>query len=92
MIINNTKTSKFYKIVHCEWDEWQIGECSKTCGGGERTDTRVEKASAEHGGDACKGAYSLTESCNVEECPGKTILTIMFLVRYLLCFSSRNTI
>ena len=24
-------------LVDCEWHEWKIGDCSKTCGGGERS-------------------------------------------------------
>ena len=59
--------------VHCEWNDWVIGECSKDCGGGTRTNTRTEKLSADHGGDACDGASSIEESCNIQECPGKII-------------------
>ena len=58
-------------IVHCEWDEWQVGECSKSCGGGNMTKTREEKVSADHGGKECEGLAAITESCNVQECPGK---------------------
>lgn len=55
--------------VHCEWNKWQIGECSEPCGGGMRTNTRTEKVSADHGGEECEGATSIEESCNVQECP-----------------------
>lgn len=55
--------------IHCEWDEWESGECSVSCGGGMRINTRTEKVSAEHGGDECPGVPSVEESCNVEECP-----------------------
>jgi len=55
--------------VHCEWEEWQIEECSLECGGGTLTKTRVEKVSAEHGGDSCEGVTSIEESCNEQECP-----------------------
>merc|ERR1711997_1322779 len=55
--------------VHCEWDDWVIGECNKECGGGMRTNTRTEKVSAEHGGEECPGPASVDESCNVHECP-----------------------
>ena len=57
-------------LVHCEWEEWQIGECSVECGGGTLTKTRAEKVSAEHGGESCEGASSIEESCNEQECPG----------------------
>ena len=48
-----------------------VGECSKTCGGGTQTKIRVEKISAANGGNECEGRASVTESCNVRECPGK---------------------
>ena len=75
-------TIKPGKIVHCEWDEWKLGECSKTCGGGERTKTRREKVSSAHGGNECEGLTSITESCNVEECPGKKL----FCSKPFLCY------
>ena len=57
--------------VDCEWEDWQIGGCSKTCGGGTRTNTRGVKITAAHGGDECSGSSNITESCNIMECPGK---------------------
>ena len=57
--------------VHCEWNEWKIGECDKSCGGGFRTNTRTVKVDAKHGGEVCAGSSTITESCNVQECPGK---------------------
>ena len=63
-----------YVVVHCEWDDWVIGECNKECGGGMRTNTRTEKVSAEHGGEECPGPASVDESCNVHECPGYRML------------------
>ena len=58
------------KLVHCEWEEWQIGECSKSCGGGVVTKTRTKKTLAAHGGEECEGETEISESCNVQECPG----------------------
>ena len=56
--------------VDCEWDEWRIGECSKKCGGGVRTNLRVVKQKAEYGGAECSGLSNVTEICNIENCPG----------------------
>ena len=56
-------------IVHCEWNAWVQGECSQTCGGGVRTNTRTENVEAKHGGEECSGPSSLEESCNTQECP-----------------------
>ena len=61
----------YFCIVDCEWDKWEIGLCSKTCGGGLRTNTRAEKVNANHGGTECSGSAVVEESCNVQECPGK---------------------
>ena len=75
-----SKPILLYKIVHCEWNDWNFGTCSKPCGGGERTNNRDKKVSAEHEGDECEGASSITESCNVQECPGKTLLGTIWFV------------
>ena len=57
-------------LVDCVWDEWRIGECSKSCAGGLRTKVRVPKVDAEHGGEECKGQSEVTEECNTLQCPG----------------------
>ena len=75
-IARNAHFSVFliYDIVDCEWDDWTIGNCSSSCGGGTRTNTRSKKVNAEHGGEECDDvATSIEESCNVQECPGHTI-------------------
>ena len=46
-----------------------MGECSEECGGGTRTNTREKQTVEEHGGQ-CAGSSTVTESCNVHECPG----------------------
>ena len=55
--------------VNCQWSDWETGQCSKTCGGGERTNTRTKKVAEEHGG-TCTGSSSVSEACNGEGCPG----------------------
>ena len=55
--------------VHCEWDDWMIGDCSRTCAGGWRIKTRTAKIAAEHGGEECTGSSSVEESCNLQNCP-----------------------
>lgn len=57
-------------IVDCEWADWDIGECSKTCGGGKRINTRDKKVKAAHGGLDCQGAPTKKDICNVQACPG----------------------
>ena len=78
--ITNTHQALIYYIAHhCEWDEWIIGACSSSCGGGMRNNTRSKKASAEHEGNECDGVTSIMESCNVQECPGYKLFNAFVL-------------
>ena len=65
-------------LVNCEWDEWKIGKCDKTCGGGMQTNTRVKKSEAKYGGEKCEGLSKITQLCNVQDCPGKPLLCAKF--------------
>ena len=69
--VNKNKLYSYFIQVNCEWSEWQKGKCDKACGGGNRTISRHIKIQAKHGGQACVGSNTTTESCNVKECPGK---------------------
>ena len=62
----------FILAVHCEWDEWILGECSATCGAGTRTNTRVKLVEESNGG-TCDGQTIEIEECQVSECPSKYI-------------------
>merc|ERR1719235_138040 len=55
-------------IEDCEEGDWQIGECSEECGGGERTNTREIISPAGAGGAEC-GVLLEKESCNMQPCP-----------------------
>ena len=55
--------------VNCIWGDWQLGQCSVSCGGGSRTDERI-KTVAETNGGVCTGDSHRTESCNPGGCPG----------------------
>ena len=57
-------------IVNCEWTDWVISECSKTCGGGKRTKARDTKIKASHNGKECSGLAIVDEDCNMQFCPG----------------------
>ena len=68
-------------LVDCTWNEWEFGECSLTCAGGTRVDTRTILSEAMHGG-ACDPEGDLrVEVCNTEACPRKSIN--MLLDRYI---------
>ena len=57
---------------YCAWDDWVIGDCSVSCGGGTRTNFRTSKASAAHGDVECnEETISIQENCNLHHCPGK---------------------
>ena len=67
-------SKKFYNHhrvfpVDCEWAEWKVGGCTKTCGGGTQLKTRV-KTFPEKNGGTCRGKSSETQSCNTQQCPG----------------------
>ena len=59
-----------FPVTDCEWEDWKIGKCTETCGGGIRTNTRAEKVSATQGGAKCDGPAFIEETCNIQDCPG----------------------
>ena len=56
--------------IDCEWSEWEIGSCSKPCGGGYRINTRTKKVNEANGGK-CDGLTTKQEDCNMQVCGGK---------------------
>jgi hypothetical protein len=55
-------------IQDCEVGEWQPGECSVECAGGELTITREIVTPASNGGAACP-IMQAKEACNLQPCP-----------------------
>ena len=55
--------------IHCMWNDWVLGECSKQCGTGARTNTRTKKVVEKDGG-TCTGQPTEEEECKIKECPG----------------------
>ena len=60
-----------FVAVDCQWNEWEIGECSKTCGKGVQIDTREKLEEEQFGGEPCTGEATRQKNCNVGKCPGK---------------------
>ena len=58
--------------VHCEWNGWNVGQCSVSCGYGTRHNTRTKRVHEKDGG-SCSGSSSETVSCFERECPGTYI-------------------
>ncbi len=62
--------------VDCKWSDWEIGECSHSCGGGTRTNSRSKIVEEANGGKCPGGEFDdptiMTENCNEDVyCPGK---------------------
>ena len=58
-----------------------IGTCSKTCGTGTRTNTRIKLVEEANGG-TCSGQPTEIEECNTQPCPG--IYVNMITIRFRL--------
>ena len=56
-------------VVNCQWEDWNSGDCSKSCGLGQMTKTRVKALVEAHGG-TCSGDTTSTEACNTHSCAG----------------------
>ena len=57
--------------VNCKWGDFgKWNQCTKTCGAGTQTRSRVKIQEAEHGGAECKGSSSEKRACNLRTCPG----------------------
>ena len=69
--------------VDCLWGQWTgWGSCTVTCGGGTQTSTRVINQEAQNEGIDCVGNSARDQSCNTNDCPGKT-LPDLFLQTFL---------
>ena len=56
--------------VDCVWGKYgQWSDCSKTCGGGEKTRSRSKTIEASDGGQECQGEATETVTCNIDSCP-----------------------
>ena len=69
--------------INCEWNEWQIGECSNTCEGGMRLNNRTKKVEEMHGG-ICEGENTVNEPCNTQDCPGRISAFNIFTFRSVI--------
>ena len=63
----------------CTWDNWKKGECSVTCGGGTRTETRDMTARAVNGGYCNLNGGSRIVECNTHACPRRLSNIVTFL-------------
>uniref|UniRef100_A0A8C4U7D5 Hemicentin-1 n=1 Tax=Falco tinnunculus TaxID=100819 RepID=A0A8C4U7D5_FALTI len=65
-------TNRYFSLDG-NWSEWGLWEeCSKSCGRGNRTRTRMcSNPPAQHGGKPCDGSAVDSVMCNIRPCPGK---------------------
>ena len=57
-------------VINCVWGDWgRYTSCSKSCGGGTQTRTRV-KTTEEQNGGSCAGGTLEVNDCNTDSCPG----------------------
>jgi hypothetical protein len=58
--------------VNCNWGNWNpMSQCSKTCGGGQQSRTRIKLNEASNGGMSCQGGMTENKACNAQGCPAK---------------------
>jgi len=56
-------------LKHCVWSHWgEWGDCSSSCGQGEKLRYRFVAAPAEKGGRQCKGKNFVVEDCRKDPC------------------------
>ena len=68
-----------YDVEQCEFGEWKMGHCSKTCGGGQRTDTRALLKPSKN--TTTCGPLSKISACNVQNCTHPRCKMVEFLMR-----------
>ena len=81
LIVSHRKRN--FSAIHCEWDEWVIGECSDSYGTGTRTNTR-DKLVVESNGGTCTGKPTEIEECNTNPCPSKKNMTTMHTFKNMI--------
>ena len=71
--------------MNCEWTDWQIGECSVSCGIGTRTEIRSKSVEEKNGG-VCIGETTVQADCHDAVCPGKILYTLFLSNRDLYLY------
>ena len=60
-------------LVNCQWAQWTLGPCSKSCNTGLRNKTR-EKTVQESNNGTCSGKAKVVEECNTFLCRSKNLI------------------
>ena len=74
----------------CKWSDWSVwGECSKSCGGGQKTRARSVQHMPKNGGNPCYAQDAVeTQACNEQVCGTPTFCTWTPWSDYSGCSSS----
>ena len=80
LIINSVNNDP----VDGQWSEWGAwSTCSKTCGGGKSTRTRMcNNPSPANGGSDCTGDSEESQDCNTETCPAGNTKWYFSIIEY----------
>ena len=73
-------------VVRCKWAATKWSKCSKTCGRGRRTGTRIQT-----GGKSCTRKRTYRGSCRVKRCPRKCELVLFLFDNVINSYPSRRT-
>ena len=68
-----------YDVEQCEFGEWKIGHCSRTCGGGQRKDTTAILKPSKN--TTTCGPLSKISACNAHSCTNPRCKKVAFLLR-----------
>ena len=79
------KNNVLHDIVDGGWSNWSVGNCSKLCGGGNKTKIRTcSNPAPSCGGNNCIGKTVETVECNTISCIGMCIHTYLhYIVSYV---------
>ena len=84
-----------FDSVHGNWAEWSDwGDCTVTCGGGQRRRFRTcTNPAPKHHGRPCIGNSQMTETCNTDRCAGMLwVHTILLLALFNRCSCNHTDI
>ena len=85
-----TKFCLFLAPTDCKWSDWEYGQCTKTCGGGKRTNYRKKLVQQSNGGRPCTGPTSETKSCNTHSCPIGAYLLFALIITLFRSILTNN--
>ena len=85
------KTMFYIYIVDGGWSNWLVGNCSKLCGGGNKTKIRTcNNPAPSCGGNNCIGETVETVECNTNPCIGMWLCMYVCMYTYIMYLYIRH--